>query len=591
MSRRPEATLSRRPNLFVTLTARESARLPSGALVAMSLRQRLSAVDISTHLELGAVHHAPVTSLSLDAVDCRFLLSAAADGTIALYDTEDRPPADSGSTASAQTCTPLAIIPREHAHTHRGVVSAVQWFPHDTGLFATTGHDGLVKLWDTNELVAACDFTLPGRVHTVAMSSTATYHALLATGAEGTSSIHLCDAATGSAAQVLVGHRAPVWALSWSPREEYVLASGGADRSVRLWDIRRAGSCLKALDQHDTLDERRRLTTAKAPVHVHAAIAKARTSTGSTAVSASTTVAAAARELATPNAHNGPVSSVCYCADGLMLLTAGRDHRMRLWDAHSGANTLVHYAGAFNTARGHKQLAVTAGGDRAASARVYFPGNDGLLVYDLLSGRKLQTLKAHLGEVICCAAAPHEPRVFTGGTDCNIHAWTPPPCGLYRAAPPEQPDAPVGVRRGAADNPAPSAPSIHRGSGRSELFEEVAGYYNAMPHSAVDEEGVVIGNHLGHDDGIGGGGGNRGGRDACSSGGGRSSSHGGVAARRDSEMATAISVHPVAEDCDAWSDEDEDEAEQARAVGRGAHGRGHGGRCMDTARKRPRLGR
>ena len=90
--------------------------------------------------------------------------------------------------------------------------------------------------------------SLPSRVHTVAMSSTATSRAA-GHRRRGYVLIHLCDAATGSAAQVLVGHRAPVWALSWSPREEYVLASGGADRSVRLWDIRRAGSCLKALDQ------------------------------------------------------------------------------------------------------------------------------------------------------------------------------------------------------------------------------------------------------------------------------------------------------------------------------------------------------
>ena len=63
----------------------------------------------------------------------------------------------------------------------------------------------------------------------------------------------------------------------------------------------------------------------------------------------------------------------------------------------------------------------------------------GLLVFDLLSGAKLKTLTGHLAEVICATAATADARVFTGGADSVIHAWTPPPCGLSRPAVTENP--------------------------------------------------------------------------------------------------------------------------------------------------------
>ena len=79
-----------------------------------------------------------------------------------------------------------------------------------------------------------------------------------------------------------------------------------------------------------------------------------------------TTVAAAAREMAAPTAHHGGVTSLRYVGDG-SLLSAGRDHKLRLWAAETGANLLVHYAGARNVAAGCKQLAVC--GDRASRRR------------------------------------------------------------------------------------------------------------------------------------------------------------------------------------------------------------------------------
>ena len=155
-----------------------------------------------------------------------------------------------------------------------------------------------------------------------------------------------------------------------------------------------------------------------------------------------------------------------------MLISAGRDHRVRLWEAESGLNTLTHFAGARNPASACKQLGVCAERGTQAThlslphmhmhhaprththhthahahapcthlclqaARLYFPTREGLVEYELSSGSRLRVLKGHFGATTCCAADPHAPRVFSGGEDGALNAWTPPPCGLRRPAPAE----------------------------------------------------------------------------------------------------------------------------------------------------------
>jgi DNA excision repair protein ERCC-8 len=120
-------------------------------------------------------------------------------------------------------------------------------------------------------------------------------------------SIRLLDLRTGGITHTLIGHELGfVIPVRWSPTNPYLLASGGSDGTVRLWDVRRGKACLASLDQHNT----------------------------------------ASREKGgwlnrMNRAHDGVVNGLEFTADGLHLVSIGHDDKMRVWDLESGLNTLV----------------------------------------------------------------------------------------------------------------------------------------------------------------------------------------------------------------------------------------------------------
>lgn len=119
--------------------------------------------------------------------------------------------------------------------------------------------------------------------------------------------IRLLDLRTGGVTHTLVGHQHGfVIPVRWSPKQPFLLASGGSDGTVRLWDVRRGKACLASLDQHNTASREQGgwLTT-------------------------------------TNTAHDGVVNGLEFTSDGLHLVSIGHDEKMRVWDLESGLNTLV----------------------------------------------------------------------------------------------------------------------------------------------------------------------------------------------------------------------------------------------------------
>lgn len=193
-------------------------------------------------------NNAAVNSLSLEQVDYQFMLSGCADSTIKLwdmklYDTHDVPPVDLEAEDYDhpwKTYKPIATIPRKSVHDFG--VSCIQWWPVDTGIFVSGSFDHTVKVWDTNELIPVHTFKLNNRVYSFDINET-----LIAT-ASDQPFIRLLDIRSTSDAHTLTGHREKTLAVKWHPKDPNILASGGYDGEIRIWDIRRSKSCLCRLD-------------------------------------------------------------------------------------------------------------------------------------------------------------------------------------------------------------------------------------------------------------------------------------------------------------------------------------------------------
>lgn len=138
------------------------------------------------------------------------------------------------------------------------------------------------------------------------------------------------------------------WCVCWSPVNEYQLFSGDGCGAVRLWDIRRSG-CRALLDFNNT--ERPKPTAAASTTAAVTALTAAggrkrprsgnqqqqqqlQQGQGSMRLAGEDFEAAAvAARPGTALAHEGAVTGVLATQDGLNLVTAGGDQRVRLWDA------------------------------------------------------------------------------------------------------------------------------------------------------------------------------------------------------------------------------------------------------------------
>ncbi|KAI8929655.1 WD40-repeat-containing domain protein [Entophlyctis helioformis] len=340
-------------------------------------------LDISVKRTIGShTAHTGCTWLELAPSDPRFLLVARTDRSLSIYDLDDQVEQFN----NMRSIRRVAVIAGDLAHEAR--VTAVQWFPFDTGLFTSSSTDCNLKVWDTASLKAAFVFRLEDQIHTHALSPVATTHALIAAATDA-SLIRLCDLKSGAPTHSLKGHKGATASLQWSPAHEFLLASGGADGTIRFWDIRKANACIWTTNH----------SSARVAAHM---------------------------------SHYGSskVNGLAFTSDGLSLASIGHDQRLQLWSVMSGDNRQVPYAPHFvNRGDATLRLGVTRLGDTARPLLACPSDGGAVLLYELWTGNLAKRLKAHLGRVGCAAfrpvAAASDVQLVTGGVDDPVLLWEP----------------------------------------------------------------------------------------------------------------------------------------------------------------------
>jgi DNA excision repair protein ERCC-8 len=322
-----------------------------------------------------------INSIHVDRVENRFLLAGGNDAVVSVFDlskwgseeylakrnnahnnSSNRHETPNRSTIHKPIATSQRERPMAHAESdisipsgHASTISKVQWYPVDSGAFLSASKDGCLLVWDTDSMtpVARC---LPfadtqGGIATFHLSPSLQYSAVVASLQDP--SLKLVDIRSGSSSHTLLGHAHPgVTSVNWSPLNDVILTSGGVDGTVRLWDIRKAGSraCLAILDQDRTHPPSRSRPYQADYSHLPKPSAGTTEAGDNRPNSGKRKTPPAVQQLApnnyrmtensTATSHSGPVTALSFVPDGHYLVSTGQDGNLHIWDLRANGHLL-----------------------------------------------------------------------------------------------------------------------------------------------------------------------------------------------------------------------------------------------------------
>ena len=360
----------------------------------------------------------------MDRTEGRFLLAGSSDASVSIYDLTPwgREPSYGGGheigSYNNYQGSPMSIhkpvaqslrsSSPEHPG-HRASIVRAEWYAFDTGAFVSASLDGALVVWDTQAMRPVAQWQpFSTNISSFHLSrSTGPSESLLVVASKDDAVIKLVDLRSGSASHTLTGHRRGVTTVQWCPAtatSDVVLASGSLDGTIRLWDIRKAGSratiCTLDRDESSPLPLR--------PFQSHYQhLREKKKAIGPNAYHDQSVEAGGV------SSHSGPVTGVSFTPDGQFLVSCGRK-RLQLWDLRSRAHIVTrNFAGSV-----HPPLLVV---DRHVWISY---GNMKIGAFSLeQGGPPYQVLEGHLGTVTALECSFDSQELISGGADGMILVW------------------------------------------------------------------------------------------------------------------------------------------------------------------------
>lgn len=313
-----------------------------------------------------------------------------ADGAIKVWDREH----------DVETTTGF-VVPEADARSARVALS-----PRGALLAYGDGH-GRLQLWDLSAGRAAPEPppSLDGEGQPSAVDSIAVSpdESLVAYG-NVRGIINVWERAPGGAARKFAAHDGAVHCLSFSPATGRKLASGGADSSVKLFDLTAEDGKPVSLGYHDDF------VTSVAFNSTEDQLAS-----GSADASVRVWNLQSGSEAYMLTGHLGSVTSVSFNPEGNLLLSGSEDKTVRLWDATIRREILklkTYGEGAVEGAAFTTNAFRIVSGGRNGDVRLWELGTrpEGMTVY-------------HTSNVGAVAFYPDNRRLVFGDGGGNVYAW------------------------------------------------------------------------------------------------------------------------------------------------------------------------
>jgi DNA excision repair protein ERCC-8 len=434
-----------------------------------------------------------IPSLDLEKNEERFLLAGGADATLSIFDLSKwgsdeeqqqqqqqqllssrnimirhhKPIARSNRATTVQpTRRNLPSVPTGHA----AAIVRAQWYRVDTGACVSVAVDGSLLVWDTQFLTPVIQwkpYATSCSCLDLSPSVGGRSESLLAVGSYHEDVIKLVDLRSGASSHSFHGHLGGITVVQWASTTDVVLASGGQDGTIRLWDIRKSGSrsCLSILNRDArtvTASLEAASTRPYTPTYQHLQRPQQVVNPSNKSIKTSgdlvmplgkrvkTTLDMAPNNYGSVEStgivsHGGPVSALAFCPDGHGLVSTGRDGMMQVWDLRGlGHAVPIRFSRPSTTRTLHvtqpqpqqqplmvsrqaKRICLSITQQSATCTRIWLGHGCQAVAYSMeRGGMPLQVLEGHLGEVTAVEPCHDTFRLLTAGQDGMILAWGKP---------------------------------------------------------------------------------------------------------------------------------------------------------------------
>ncbi|XP_064612039.1 WD repeat, SAM and U-box domain-containing protein 1-like [Liolophura sinensis] len=322
----------------------------------------MSNMPLAEHLHTVQSHNTDVNGLCFST---SALATCSGDKTVRLWSTED-----------------FAELPISPLCGHTYVVYKCQFSPFGTTL-ASCSMDGSIILWNVKTGEQSAVLRHPSNT-SIRVCKFSPNSSMLVSGSDD-NSLCLWEVSSGKLTKTLTGHEESVVACDFSPDGNY-LASGSPAGDIRIWDGQYGhGKCLLLeLDAHDL---------------------------GVTCCEFS------------PTYVQGPNSSGTTQTAHYVLVTAGQDDAIRIWELVADVGSLNMRLTLRDTLLGHTGPIMCIAFGRQGALLASGSGDKTVRLWDAAKGECLQVMEAHSRYVTCCAFSQDGKLLASGSNDRTVMVW------------------------------------------------------------------------------------------------------------------------------------------------------------------------